>query len=658
MESVLIASPADTVTSEQVEIITGFLQSIASRLLITEDGQLAESEISVLRASAQTLGTVLGKAMNIRSGEEVDSLLNEKKVQASLREDLFSALLASAGRVSSDPNLPRYDRKVLALASSIGMHAASVIVRPLVKSLHQALVRGQDMNAKAFAETLHFFFCQKDQLATRVYQELHDPSTTAFDITDALVPRAGVQRGIVSDNSMSTLKLPPTSEEREQTLSSMEKAHAIVMYLRKAYEVTVMRDHFEKLVICVKKVLPPLSDVDTFKLCVFLPLLSAAMESSIDNPWAELEPMDEKSHDDAAGESIEETLGLMASDLVTFGIASDYPVDARSHAARCLHASISRFTTDTSQDCPARRLTTETVLPAMMSYIKDAQSSNKARQKEKAAIDFADVLTIIAALGSAAARRGGRSGSTSDKITLLLVDLACNKKPSDPFSDGEGMQIDTTVFDSPGMSNSTRLSVRSADAFGSVLSCGDSCLWKQRLTHIAVKRILDHIKETMATPTMVHLGCIAAVCQVVCAGNIKNIGKTNLSMISEVVASGLAPASLQAAVQEGPNVIKLVLASVIKLLCIAPEAFGTNMYLIVTGAMRAYATAGNLEYGSEIACKLLALQTLEAAALGSGDSLRTVKPAVVSVLGAAMNHPSGLLRQAAVEVRNAWYLVD
>jgi len=74
--------------------------------------------------------------------------------------------------------------------------------------------------------------------------------------------------------------------------------------------------------------------------------------------------------------------------------------------------------------------------------------------------------------------------------------------------------------------------------------------------------------------------------------------------------------------------------------------------------MRAYASCADGE--SQVACKLLALQVLEAVAQvqGSRDTLSALKPAVVSILGAAMNDSSSVLRYAAVEVRNAWYLVS
>ena len=78
---------------------------------------------------------------------------------------------------------------------------------------------------------------------------------------------------------------------------------------------------------------------------------------------------------------------------------------------------------------------------------------------------------------------------------------------------------------------------------------------------------------------------------------------------------------------------------------------------LVTGLLQAYAVS---DPSTEVSSKLLALQGLEAMSRvdGAKKAIMTIQPAVVSVLAAAVNHPSGLLRQAAVDVRNEWYLVD
>ena len=36
-------------------------------------------------------------------------------------------------------------------------------------------------------------------------------------------------------------------------------------------------------------------------------------------------------------------------------------------------------------------------------------------------------------------------------------------------------------------------------------------------------------------------------------------------------------------------------------------------------------------------------------------ALLAMKPAITTILGGAMNHPSRMLREAAVTVRNTWY---
>ena len=74
---------------------------------------------------------------------------------------------------------------------------------------------------------------------------------------------------------------------------------------------------------------------------------------------------------------------------------------------------------------------------------------------------------------------------------------------------------------------------------------------------------------------------------------------------------------------------------------------------IMLRLLRAYATA---DIYSDIACKVLILQAIERLCHAEVRKkvLVTMKPAVVSILGAAMNHPSRLMRTAALSVRNAW----
>jgi hypothetical protein len=103
---------------------------------------------------------------------------------------------------------------------------------------------------------------------------------------------------------------------------------------------------------------------------------------------------------------------------------------------------------------------------------------------------------------------------------------------------------------------------------------------------------------------------------------------------------------------------KLVLATLLKLLAVYPRMCSDKASYLAIGVMRAYAMTEDSDPTSEIANKLLALQALAyIARLEHGrDSIKDIQPAVVSVLSGAMNHPSSLLRSAAVEVRNIWFV--
>ena len=77
------------------------------------------------------------------------------------------------------------------------------------------------------------------------------------------------------------------------------------------------------------------------------------------------------------------------------------------------------------------------------------------------------------------------------------------------------------------------------------------------------------------------------------------------------------------------------------------------------GLMRVYASTADSDPFSDVACKLLILQVMERLCHMEirKKTLQVIKPAVTSILGAAMNHPSRLLREAAVTVGNTWFTV-
>jgi hypothetical protein len=260
-------------------------------------------------------------------------------------------------------------------------------------------------------------------------------------------------------------------------------------------------------------------------------------------------------------------------------------------------------------------------------------------------------------LGSAAALRGGSSATTAVQVIHTLVDLSCTGASDEAFGDvANTSKIDLSFLAvSPTIASS--ISMQAAHAIGSILAPQGGCrLWKQGLTHIASKRI----RQSRGSAKKLSNGAIVAICHVVCGANLRSVPATYLEWLSLSIVVGMHPRGIPSFKKDSAVVTKLLLVSLVKLLSIVPATLKECAYSVVTSSMRAFATADSFDPGDALACKLLALQILEAAAhaVGASSALRDSRPAVVSILAAAMNHPLCILRQAAVEVRNAWLLVE
>jgi len=267
-----------------------------------------------------------------------------------------------------------------------------------------------------------------------------------------------------------------------------------------------------------------------------------------------------------------------------------------------------------------------------------------------------DCMSLLGVIGSAAAHKGDVSARTADKIMLFLVDLACTGASLDTLQSGQEQQIDLqSMYDGGDLER--YVSVRIASALGTMLSWSmGSALWKQRLAHIASKRI----QQCLSDKSDVSVGVLACVGHLLCCSDVRTLALTQQQLFARVIVRGLAPQVLSTVTKDTASVMKLSLAALVKLLSVVPTATKDLAYPIITGSMRAYAKADEFDMGAGLACKLLALQTLQAATyiVGAAPVVKDAKAPVVSILGVAMNHPSSLLRQAAVEVRNTWLLID
>ena len=110
----------------------------------------------------------------------------------------------------------------------------------------------------------------------------------------------------------------------------------------------------------ISQILPPLSDDDNVALCVFLPLLAAALHGDLILPDKENDAMDTDQ------KTMEQVLAELAGPLSEFALSGDYEARSRASAASCLHAYVSSFS-HSETECPVVKLQAGIINPLLIS---------------------------------------------------------------------------------------------------------------------------------------------------------------------------------------------------------------------------------------------------------------------------------------------------
>ena len=651
LESILMVTPTSSLAPEQIEELVTRLSTLSTNICMKTEPD------SIQSAYSETFGTLLGQVLDDNTAmSDVDVGTNQLLIHSEfLRQYFISTLLPALLASVQGTSTSQHDRRLLAKAAAYSFPAASYIIQHLTKALYDAIVVESDFaKAKDISVSMAFLFEQENQFAAQAYQDLSSPDITSFDILSALIPTTSEPSGnLEASLGMSKLQLPTSLEDRHKKSVVLENAYSIILPIQKGYEHKIPGSQLLKTVNWVGKVLPPLSDMDILKLSVMLPLLSVSLEN------AGL-PTDD-TYNGSQIKELEELIYCMIGDFADFTIGPEHDTSARVYAARCLHASIVRFTPHDTLECPVHNLMKHKLLPAFRQGTSSLKEKPiQPRQRETATSICIDAINVIAMLCSAAAIRGGKSSTSSDRIIIFLTDLACKKKSAGAFTDLGFEMVDLSIFDtSPDRNESSRLAILVATLIGSILTTEyhGNRLWRQRLVHIVTKRIL----EPDGSEVDIHnsVGTVTALCHVLCVSNITSVLSTTYQVTAgAIICKSLASSEMQV---EGPSTIKLVLATILKMISTAPSCF-RSVYPLVTGTLRAYAMVDESQDG--IICKILALQVLSAVAqMSEGDFLametvKAIRPAVLSLLGIATDHPLLALRSAAVEVRNHWHVVS
>ena len=212
----------------------------------------------------------------------------------------------------------------------------------------------------------------------------------------------------------------------------------------------------------------------------------------------------------------------------------------------------------------------------------------------------------------------------------------------------------------------TALSMIAASAYGAIMmEEGMKPLMKQRLAHICVNYVkkLSENEEQNSQKSGVHTGRLMVTCHLICASDLSKFDRSIIHLLSTLIMKGFSSDIFQSSSQIATNFAAdtakartLVVSTILKLLCLAPQAVNGLVLEMVSGLLRAYAVS---DPSRDVGCKLITLQALEALTRldGAKDSITAVKPAVIAILSSAMSQKNVLLRSAAVDVRNIWCLV-
>jgi len=653
LEFLLLTSANKQFQSEEVRSrLCKFIQSLL-RVVTTDEipPENQEEYFSFQFTSSRVLGGMIGRAMNSDeddgpTSETNSSFLLCSEAQDCIRNEVFPALKVSAFTGSEGKKGDRYDRRALCTACSSNSKLAGTIVVAHLQALLESLAKSlTDSSTFARLEALSYVIRNSD--GDNVIRAFHE-NGIVDDILDSLSTDLKADTSAQLRSSIAQVALPATDEENDALISKIDAVSKIESGLLPAYNRLVPRERMTKLLKAVSQKVPPLSKADEGDLFVRLPILAAALQSAVPSMLQGV--LTEVNEDD------KELVPEFLQGLTDYALSAEHPPSGRTAAASCVHAILKNgFGRDV--ECPVKPLMEQVSNTLVVSSANVCAVTN--------------CLNILSVLGSAAALRGSASKSTADAIARFLVEVSCEQSAILPcVSDGKDKREDRRVnllssYKEDSVRNS--IQIASASAYGAILLEEDiKPLMKQRLTHACLKYIKQtfekesHEAQSGAPVSAPQIGLLLVVCHLVCSSDLSKFDRATIHMVATVSVEGLSSDLFQgrnALSEEWSRARMLVICAVLKLICAAPATVNGFVLTMVSGLLRSYAVS---DPDSEVGCKLIILQALEQVAHleGAKTTVAAVKPAVLAILASAMNQRSGLLRSAAVDVRNAWCIVD
>ena len=619
METALMVLPK-TVDTTHLDQILRYLSDLSEKAML-DDIDLGNHEKQFLAACSRSLGIAVGEAMNGAQALKNDfSVLQSSSIRHELTTTIFPFLLKKASA--------RNCQTALAVACSMSEPTSQAVVEEFMSTV-VASIRNQDDYEKIIADVADVL-SSGGRNASAAFQS----SDFLFQVRSALLPACHNNNGEIN-LGVSSLQLPIPAEEAAREQAEIERLVNLLEPLHSIYDAHANPSHLTNLVAATCKVVPPLDSNDMKHFAILLPFLSAALETL---------------------ETVADLDKPNVMDLITYLpelVLSDVSPAVRYYGINCLHSLLAKDFGSDQTGCPCMDILETHVMAAIHKLLQgiNEASSQKQMKFDKLSNDIkalGEAISFTGCIGSAAIQRSGQSFSTADRVVGYLVDMACCGK-AETVSSKPSNDVFILISDELFPGATTFATVAALSAFGAILSSGPrNALWKQRLSFIAWK----HVQSAVRVSTPISIGVLGTSAYIICSCGWKSMPPSMSTALSDNILQGL---SLECHVPA--TIKKVMLAAVVKLVSLRYDPVEKNVLGVVTGVLRAYATADGDE--RSLSCKMLALQALDSipSVLTSQGSIAAVKPAVISILEQAMVDKSSILRHAAVEVRNSWYLV-
>jgi hypothetical protein len=686
LESVLTVTPLSLLEESDIDNICGLLDAMASLVdsmneIFATEIDLDSSDVSLRKAAARTLGSTLGTCLGETSStnktSQIRCVIDESdKIHTHLRESVYPKLLLSSDMFVPPKNESeplRFDWMTLAYACEMNQASAKRVITDLVDALDSAL-KGLDAATTSPKIVMHFamrfsFIIQRGGArAMAAFDSLLEPNASPVELIKSLcslgstaeekaMAQASPEKTVVT--RVSTLMLPPTSQDTEEVDSMVERAYSIIPYLIPAYEQPFSQPQMESLVKRISQVIPPLSVWQSGQLSVSLPFLSAVLSQgtyTLQNQTTE--------------NRVLVSLHSMVPYLTDCAMNSDFDARARSAAASCLFYLIARFQDPDAADCLSRGALSDVIMPSIVVSAENLSAASN-ETAEKAMVDLCESLDLAGLLGTAAACRGKSSSKNADLVASFLIKLSCDGTAQVPFVN------DITMVDISG-GNEAMMHFAASSAFGSMISTEDGGpFWRQRLVHMALRHLrqasngLDTksmLSAASLTPT--EIGCLLTACFVIASSGATSLGEESLNALADrimldfcrIYAEGSETnETIISLGSQMYSVKEMVLAAVVKLMAVAPATVAKYNSTLVPSLLHAYNDSFAKNPMMSAPCKILALQGLVNAISfleHAKSTLLALKPVVVSVLSSDTDNSSSIIRQAAIDTRNAWYTIN